>query len=58
MKVKIVTFRVTDEQHIILEDFIIKNKRADGEFKSFNTVCQTAIKEFITKYINKEMTGF
>ena len=55
MKVKIVTFRVTDEQHIILEDFIIKNKRADGEFKSFNTVCQTAIKEFIKQYINKEV---
>ena len=53
MKTKGILFRITEEQHTLLEDFIIKNKRNGGNYKSFNTLCQTAINEFIANHINK-----
>jgi len=49
---KSVLFRVTEEQHGMIEDFIIKNKRTKGQFKSFNSICQAAIETFIKNNIN------
>ena len=51
-QMKSVLFRVTEDQHGIIEDFIIKNKRTKGKFKSFNSICQAAMETFIKNNIN------